>query len=32
MVRFSADDEFIVSLGGADKSIMQWKVHHDKEA
>ncbi|CAD8171847.1 unnamed protein product [Paramecium pentaurelia] len=31
-IRFSADDEYIISLGGADKSIMQWKVSHDKDA
>jgi hypothetical protein len=29
-VRWSRDDRFVVSLGGADKSVLVWK-HHDQE-
>ena len=31
MVRFTADDEYIISLGGADKSVFQWKFSFDKD-
>ncbi|CAK72848.1 unnamed protein product (macronuclear) [Paramecium tetraurelia] len=31
-IRFSADDEYVVSLGGNDKSIMQWKFSNDRDA
>jgi WD40 repeat protein len=31
LVRFTADDEYLVSLGGADKSIFQWKFAFDKD-
>lgn len=30
-IRFTADDEYIVSLGGVDKSIFQWKFSFDKD-
>jgi hypothetical protein len=30
-VRFTADDEYVISLGGADKSIFQWKFTYDKD-
>lgn len=30
-VRFTAEDEYVVSLGGADKSIFQWKFSYDKD-
>lgn len=31
MIRFSADDEYIVTLGGIDKSIFQWKFNFDRD-
>ena len=31
MVRFTPDDEYLISLGGADKSIFQWKFSFDKD-
>lgn len=30
-VRFTADDDYVISLGGADKSIFQWKFYYDKD-
>lgn len=30
-VKFTADEKYIISLGGREKSIMQWKFIYDED-